>query len=388
MFTSLFMKKVVDFLAFPLETRNICVFMAPIFSCIQCVSTYLLTKEATNRPDAGLLAALFMAVNVAIITRGVAGSYDNEAVAIWALIHTFYLWIKSVNTGSIGWSVACALQYFYMVASWGGYTFIVNLIPVFVLGTIFVNRFDMKIYIAYSIFYTLGTLLSLLIVFANYQVMRSSEHLASHFTFVAMNAYAAVNFIKNSLEARQLAAVVRLAYAGLLFISLMIPIALTTSGATKFSGRVMTLIDPSYAKDHAPLIASVAEHAPPVWTRYFAEINALIYFMPLGFYYTLVHKVTHGKLFLGMWGVFAAYFSSVMSRLMLLLAPAACILAGIAVSSIIRKTTKTLRLLAIGKRPQPDETQPPQKSTGEDKKKESVPTIGPGDQKPEGNENE
>jgi dolichyl-diphosphooligosaccharide--protein glycosyltransferase len=37
-------------------------------------------------------------------------------------------------------------------------------------------------------------------------------------------------------------------------------IFLTLSGATKFSGRSMTLLDPSYAKKYVPIIASVSEH--------------------------------------------------------------------------------------------------------------------------------
>ena len=32
------------------------------------------------------------------MSRSVAGSYDNEAVAIFALVNTFYLWLKAVNT--------------------------------------------------------------------------------------------------------------------------------------------------------------------------------------------------------------------------------------------------------------------------------------------------
>lgn len=37
-------------------------------------------------------------------------------------------------------------------------------------------------------------------------------------------------------------------------------IALTVSGATRFSGRSMTLLDPTYAKKYIPIIASVSEH--------------------------------------------------------------------------------------------------------------------------------
>ena len=200
MFTSCFIKWTMDYLSFPIDIRNVCVFLAPIFSMIQSYSAYLFTKEATNRPDAGLLAALFISINSSIISRGCAGSYDNEAVAIWALVNTFYLWIKACNTGSIMWSVACTLNYFYMVASWGGYTFIINLIPVFVLGTIFINKFNLKIYVAYSIFYTLGSVLAMLITFVNFQVVRSSEHLASHITFFAMNVFVIFDFISKNLH--------------------------------------------------------------------------------------------------------------------------------------------------------------------------------------------
>ena len=196
MFTSVIMKHITDFLGMPIDIRNICVLLAPFMSIFQCISTYLFTVEATNRVDAGLYSALFMAVVPSIISRGVAGSYDNEAVAVWALMNTFYLWIKACNTGSILWSVACTLNYFYMVLSWGGYNFIINMIPVFVLGTMFIQKFNTKIYIAYSIFYTLGSLMAMLITFVNYQVIRSSEHLASHITFVAVNIYMLIEVIR------------------------------------------------------------------------------------------------------------------------------------------------------------------------------------------------
>jgi dolichyl-diphosphooligosaccharide--protein glycosyltransferase len=55
-----------------------------------------------------------------------------------------------------------------MVSAWGGYSFIINLIPAFVLGIIFIGKFNMKIYVAYSIFYTLGSLMAMLIPFVNF----------------------------------------------------------------------------------------------------------------------------------------------------------------------------------------------------------------------------
>ena len=45
----------------------------------------------------GLLAAAFVSCVPSYISRSVAGSYDNEAVAIFALVFVFYLFVK-VNT--------------------------------------------------------------------------------------------------------------------------------------------------------------------------------------------------------------------------------------------------------------------------------------------------
>lgn len=66
-------------------------------------------------------------------------------------------------------------------------------------------------------------------------------------------------------------------------------------------------------------------------------------FIPVGFYYCLNHQVTYGKLFLGLYGVLSTYFSCVMIRLMLVVAPAACVLAAIGISEILRKMAKSIR---------------------------------------------
>jgi dolichyl-diphosphooligosaccharide--protein glycosyltransferase len=100
--------------------------------------------------SAGLVAACLIAIVPGYISRSVAGSYDNEGIAIFCMLLTYYLWIKAIKTGSIMWSASCALAYFYMVSSWGGYVFLINLIPLHVLALMFTGRFSHRIYVAYS----------------------------------------------------------------------------------------------------------------------------------------------------------------------------------------------------------------------------------------------
>ena len=81
------------------------------------------------------------------ISRSVAGSYDNEGIAIFALMFTYYLWVKTVKTGSVFWATMTALSYLYMVSAWGGYVFIINLIPLHVFFLLLMGRFSSKIYV-------------------------------------------------------------------------------------------------------------------------------------------------------------------------------------------------------------------------------------------------
>jgi len=117
------------------------VFLAPFFAGLTALSAYFLAKEVTKRAEAGLCSALFISIVPSYMSRSVAGSYDNEGVAIFALVFSFFTWVKAVNTGSILWATWAALALFYMVASWGGYAFIINIVPIFVLFLMITGRF-------------------------------------------------------------------------------------------------------------------------------------------------------------------------------------------------------------------------------------------------------
>lgn len=134
----------------------------------------LKTQQSTG---AGLVAAAMISIVPGYISRSVAGSYDNEGIAIFCMLLTYYLWIKAVKTGAILWSTMSALAYFYMVSSWGGYVFLINLIPLHVLALIITGRFSHRIYVAYSILYCVGTILSMQISFVGFQPVQSSEHM-------------------------------------------------------------------------------------------------------------------------------------------------------------------------------------------------------------------
>lgn len=66
-----------------------------------------------------------------------------------------------------------------MVSAWGGYVFIINLIPLHVLALILSGRYTNKVYIAYTTFFTLGQLMAMQVPFVGFQPVKTSEHMAA-----------------------------------------------------------------------------------------------------------------------------------------------------------------------------------------------------------------
>lgn len=186
MVTSGVIYHLLEWLTFPVDIRNICVLLAPACSGLTAYATYLLTSEMSDSPSAGLLAAVFMGIAPGYISRSVAGSYDNEAIAIFLLVFTFFLWIKSLKLGSVTWGALTALFYGYMVSAWGGYVFITNLLPLHAFVLICMGRYSPRLYVSYTTWYALGTLASMQIPFVGFLPIRSSDHMAALGTFISL----------------------------------------------------------------------------------------------------------------------------------------------------------------------------------------------------------
>lgn len=76
-----------------MASMQVCVFTAPLFSAFASLAAYGFVKEIRNE-GAGLVAAAFVGIVPSYISRSVAGSYDLEGVAIFALLFVFYLYVK------------------------------------------------------------------------------------------------------------------------------------------------------------------------------------------------------------------------------------------------------------------------------------------------------
>lgn len=151
-----------------------------------------------------------------------------------------------------------------------------------------IGRYSERIYVSYSVFYILGTVMSMQIPFVGFQPIRTSEHMAAAGTFALLQAYAFLNYIRSKLSKSQFRQFFILAVvlaAGLVFASVVF---LTYAGyVAPWSGRFYSLWDTGYAKIHIPIITSVSEHQPTTWTSFFFDLHILVCIFPAGVWFCI-----------------------------------------------------------------------------------------------------
>jgi dolichyl-diphosphooligosaccharide--protein glycosyltransferase len=248
------------------------------------------------------------------------------------MIVTYTLWLRAVRQGSVMYGCLVALSYFYMVASWGGYVFVTNIIPLHAALLIVLGRYSARLHVAYTSFYVLATLLSMQVFFVGFRVIQTSDHLATHGVFAFMQAWALLKYVTSFLSEsyRRRLFIATLGLAGIA-VAGVLGAAVWLGYIAPFSGRFYSMFDPTYASKYIPIIASVSEHQPTVWTSYFFDTHVLILWFPVGIYHLFRH-LDDERLFLILYGLLSCYFSGVMVRLMLVLTPALCIVGAVGVS--------------------------------------------------------
>ncbi|BBN00807.1 dolichyl-diphosphooligosaccharide---protein glycosyltransferase [Marchantia polymorpha subsp. ruderalis] len=330
-------------LSFAVHIKDVCVLTAPFFASNTTIVAYFFGKELRDS-GTGLIAAAFIAICPGYISRSVAGSYDNEGVAIFALLLTFYLFVKAVNTGSLAWSVASAFGYFYMVSAWGGYIFIINLIPIYVVVLLVTGRYSKRLYIAYNTLYILGMLLAMQIRFVGFQHVQSGEHMAAMGVFFLMQVFYFAEWVKAQLvDPKLFQAFLKVIVIGAGSVgALGLGLGLATGYISPWTGRFYSLLDPTYAKDNIPIIASVSEHQPTSWSSFMFDFHILLILFPAGLYFCF-KRLTDAVIFVLCYGLTSLYFAGVMVRLILVATPAVCLIGAVAVSATLKNLAKLLR---------------------------------------------
>ncbi|KAH0836799.1 glycosyltransferase family 66 protein [Lanmaoa asiatica] len=386
MATSGVIYNILHALNLPVDIRNVCVLLAPGFSALTAWATYMFTREMKD-DSAGLLAAAFIGIVPGYISRSVAGSYDNEAIAIFLLMFTFFSWIKALKQGSAFFGAVAAVFYFYMVAAWGGYVFITNMIPLHALVLLLMGRYSSRLYVAYSTWYSIGTLASMQVPFVGFQPVRTSEHMAALGVFGLLQIVAFAQLVRSHISSKQFQELLFASVVATGILGFFAIVALTYKGwIAPWTGRFYSLWDTGYAKKFVhstPLIGSIhlmsnligtspslplfPNTSPQQWPSFFMDLHFLIFLFPAGVVLCF-RSLRDEHVFVIIYAVMASYFAGVMVRLMLTLTPVVCVAAAIALSSLLDTYLDPMYL-----RPLPPLRLPlpkRQRRTGKEKEKE------------------
>nr|CAI5820397.1 unnamed protein product [Callosobruchus analis] len=89
-------------------------------------------------------------------------------------------------------------------------------------------------------------------------------------------------------------------------LTLTVGAILSISGKiSPWTGRFYSLLDPSYAKNHIPIIASVSEHQPTSWSSFYFDLQILVFLFPAGLYFCF-KQLTDANIFLILYGLRAS----------------------------------------------------------------------------------
>eukprot|EP00811_Abedinium_folium_P035480 NODE_826_length_2744_cov_12.836072.p1 GENE.NODE_826_length_2744_cov_12.836072~~NODE_826_length_2744_cov_12.836072.p1 ORF type:complete len:824 (-),score=270.32 NODE_826_length_2744_cov_12.836072:271-2373(-) len=265
------------------------------------------------------------------LMRSVGGEFDNEAVAMAVIVCTFWLWLRSIRTPS-SWpfGVLTGISYGYMVATWGGYIFVLNMIGIHACILVGLGRFNAGVHKAYSLFFVIGTYLATQIPVVGMQPLRSLEQLGPLVAFLAFQvlAFADAQRRKRQMSTRQFV-VFRIQVFALCFAAVAVVVVMLwpTGYFGPFSSRIRGLFV-KHTKTGNPLVDSVAEHQPASSREYSTYLNLPLDYVLYGGLVCLANR-TNGCYFMALYGFIAEHFSGKMSRLVLICAPIVSVAAGV-----------------------------------------------------------
>lgn len=331
--------RVLDAMGMPWELNDVCAYMPCWFGVLATLFLGLLTYECYGSFTAAVISCSIMAIIPAHIMRSVGGGYDNEAIAVTAICATFYFWVRSLrNKESWPFGVLTGLAYVYMVAAWGGFVFVLNMIGIHAavivgLGFLgFGEGHTTKMHRAYSLFFVIGTFGAIHVPPVGMTPFKSLEQLGPLGVFAGLQILEFIDVIrrKNKLDEEQTRALrIKVITVLIAAASILIAIVLPSGYFAPLSSRVRGLFV-KHTRTGNPLVDSVAEHQPASADAYWQYLHYCVYMAPVGTVMTGLRtaKWTQGS-FMVLYSIIAYFFSSKMARLIIIAGPVASSTSGI-----------------------------------------------------------
>ncbi|MCL2642601.1 MAG: hypothetical protein FWD52_03695 [Candidatus Bathyarchaeota archaeon] len=332
--------QVVSFLGINVDLMTFCALLAVALGTLSCLVLYFIGKDMGGRA-VGLFAALFLALAPSFLQRSSLGFFDTEIPGILGLLVFVLMFLRSMDPkrslrGGLIYSIGAALALAYFIAGWGAAYYILDLTALFVFVLVLLKRYDRRLLINYGVTMGLGLLIATRVPYIGLSYLTSAPVLPVVAVFIVLLA---AEFMRhNVFSVKNKMYLVMVSIVAIL--GSLVPL-MYFGYLGDIAGKFVSVILPG-ARENAPLIASVAEHRIPAWGNLYVELGIAVIFFIIGLYFTLKNP-TNRNLFLLLFGVTGLYFGASMARLLVILAPAFALIAGIGIIGMLKPFMSLLK---------------------------------------------
>ena len=335
-FTVVGIYQIVNSLGIPLSLYDIAYFFPAVMGGASVIAIYLVGKETLDR-RCGLIAAFFLAFNPGFLQRTTAGFFDNETIGVFAALMTFYFFIKTVRTGKIYHSILGGLFSGYLALSWGGFNFVFLILPIVVFFMILMKKYDSNLLIAYAGIEGVGLLTYSLSIVFPYNSFFTSIELGAVFYFTIFLAIFHILYSNRKNYSRLYDGIINAVKWGIIPVVAILGVIIWVAPNLipfGFGQRLVSVLSP-LIRDSLSIVASVAEHMPSAWSVFYYNTLIPLTLLPLGLFF-LFKRANAADILLLTFLLLIFYFTGSMIRIILLFAPAACLVGAYGLTNVLK----------------------------------------------------
>ena len=335
-FTVVVIYYIINSFGIPVSLYNICFFFPAFMGGASVYAAYLLGKEALDR-KCGLFAAFFLALNTGFMQRTTAGFFDNETIGVFATLMCFYFFLKTVRTGKFVHAVLGGVFLGYLSLSWGGYNFVYLILPIVCGILILTKKYNSNVLLAYAGIEGIGLIVFGLYKNFHFENFFSSLEIIGVFLFTMILILFHLIYTKKSDFPRFYNGLINFIKWG--FIPTIIIVAVIIWVAPDIipfglSKRLESVMSP-LVRDTLNIVASVAEHMPSSWSTFYYNTLVPLMLLPLGLFF-LFKRANVPEILLITFLILIFYFTGSMIRIILLFAPAACLVGAYGLVNVLK----------------------------------------------------
>lgn len=341
--------QIVQLLGINISLKDFVIILPAIFGTMSVLVIYFLGKDMAGK-GAGLLSALFLALNPTFISRVSFGFYDDESNGILAVLLFALLFLRSLDKerpmkNALLYMIGSGLAIGYITAAWGASLYPIAMTTLFVFVLLLMRRYSTRLLLSYSITFGIGLFIAIHVPKLGPGWLLDSAILPVFGVFLLLLLSEILQAVTTTRW--------KITYAALFFVVILGGITVLSQVGVIATpvGKFISVLNP-FERLNVPLIESVQEHRVTAWGTLYYDFGVGVLFFLVGLFF-VIGNLTNRNTFLAIWGLTGLYFATSMVRLMVLLAPAFCIIWAIGVTGMIKPFLTIVReapKISVGKK--------------------------------------